>query len=189
MRRVILSFGANVRGRYGAPLDSLAIVVEQMALDECKFLLISSLYRSPVLGPSIQPRFYNFVALCETSYSAYKLLKVIKELERRHGRRGNLFWGPRPLDIDIIDFDGKILNWPVARTKKVKKQVMVRRVLPLRYPHKEMHKRVFVLKPLAEIMPFWRHPIYGLRPHALMGLNCSPLEVAGTEKLDILLKV
>jgi dihydroneopterin aldolase/2-amino-4-hydroxy-6-hydroxymethyldihydropteridine diphosphokinase len=114
------------------------------------------------------------------------LLKKIKQLEGEAGRSGGLFWGPRPLDIDIIDYKSKIMNWPV-RSKKITKRKAygAEKTSSLTLPHLQMHKRVFVLQPLKEIAPTWRHPIYGKTADILMKQYCSPLDVKSLEKLDI----
>jgi 2-amino-4-hydroxy-6-hydroxymethyldihydropteridine diphosphokinase len=76
------------------------------------------------------------------------LLRTFKQLERAAGRRFGRHWGPRPLDLDIIDVRGTVLNWPPLHR--------VRGGLIL--PHPEMAARAFVLVPLKEIAPHWHHP-------------------------------
>jgi 2-amino-4-hydroxy-6-hydroxymethyldihydropteridine diphosphokinase len=72
----------------------------------------------------------------------------LKLLERQAGRRRGVRWGARPLDIDIIDYDGLRYGRPRQRTRN-----------GLTLPHPEMHRRPFVVMPLAEIAPTWRHPV------------------------------
>lgn len=190
MSSVILAFGANISGKYGDPIESMVRIIEEFKRQEVKFAAISSVYSSAALGASHQPSFYNFVALCDTDMSPDKLLCVIKQLERQFGRRGCLHWGPRPMDVDIIDFNRKIYNWKFGHERiKGKKILSQAKFSALAYPHKEMHRRAFVLKPLAEILPKWRHPVFGLSARRLLRLNCSPLTVKATEKLEISLKV
>jgi len=59
--------------------------------------------------------------------------------------------GARPVDIDILDYGGRRLNWPVRRRERGR----------LILPHPELHSRAFVLVPLLEVAPHWRHPVLG----------------------------
>ena len=181
MSYVILSFGSNIDGTQGSPIENLSSVIKELSEKGVNFVAVSSLYFSPALGATYQPPFYNLVAVCTISWHPNKLLKNIKQLERAYGRRGMLVWGARPLDIDIIDYKGQILNWSSRRKQS--------KVSPLSLPHLQMHQRAFVLKPLAEILPKWRHPVLGLSVTSLMRLNCSPMVLKATKKLEIGLNV
>jgi 2-amino-4-hydroxy-6-hydroxymethyldihydropteridine diphosphokinase len=95
------------------------------------------------------------------------MLRLLKRIERRAGRRLGRRWGPRPLDIDILDYRGTRIGWPPRRREPGR----------LILPHPEMHRRVFVLVPLLEIAPHWRHPILGLGARALLS-HLAPAKVA-----------
>ena len=186
MNNIILSFGANTSGIYGKPIDCFAYVIRELGRHGLAFQAISSLYLSPSFGASYLPPFYNFVASCATMHHPNRLMKKFKQLERASGRQGQLRWGARPLDIDIVDFNGTIYNWsPFQKAGKspVKKRTLM--VSPLVYPHKDMHRRPFVLKPMIEILPQWRHPVFGLSAAHLMWQNCPLFMIKATEKLDI----
>jgi 2-amino-4-hydroxy-6-hydroxymethyldihydropteridine diphosphokinase len=86
------------------------------------------------------------------------LLRLVKNIERRAGRRLGVPWGPRPLDIDILDYGGRQVGWPARRRE--------RGVLVL--PHPEMHRRAFVLVPLLEVAPRWRHPVLAISGRSLL---------------------
>jgi 2-amino-4-hydroxy-6-hydroxymethyldihydropteridine diphosphokinase len=75
----------------------------------------------------------------------------LKQIERRAGRRGGRPWGPRTLDIDIVDYAGLVTHWRKGRGA-------FGRPRPLVLPHPLAHERPFVLKPLLDIAPDWRHP-------------------------------
>ncbi len=106
------------------------------------------------MGRARQPPYVNAVALIDTSLSAEALLKVLKEIERASGRRGGRPWGPRTLDIDIIDYRGLIRHWRGRRP-----DFRHAGMRPLVLPHPLAHERPFVLKPLLDVAPDWRHPV------------------------------
>lgn len=200
---VILAFGSNMAGEQGGPVEVLEAAVSGLQQAGVRFLKTSSLYITPASGASYQADFYNFVACCETSHHPEKLLKLLKLLERQAGRRGGLYWGPRPLDIDIIDYKSRISGWRenkrrnvshTDKTQRLKAQVVKAKygqakVSRLIYPHKEMHRRGFVLLPLSEICPLWRHPVFGLGVRSLLVQNCSPLEIRSIERLEKSIKL
>ncbi|MBC8051189.1 MAG: 2-amino-4-hydroxy-6-hydroxymethyldihydropteridine diphosphokinase, partial [Chitinophagales bacterium] len=114
----------------------------------------SSLYRTAPLGPS-QPFYVNAAASIETPLSPQALLRLLKRLERDAGRRTGRRWGPRPLDLDILDYKGRIHNWrvyPGGGTPDASRALVL--------PHAGLHVRPFALAPVAEIAPRWRHPVF-----------------------------
>ncbi|MGQ0509541.1 MAG: 2-amino-4-hydroxy-6-hydroxymethyldihydropteridine diphosphokinase [Betaproteobacteria bacterium] len=96
----------------------------------------SSFYRSAPLGHAGQPDFLNAVARLETTIAAEPLLDELQGIERRHGRERSFANAPRTLDLDLLLYDGRVLDSP-----------------RLTLPHPRMHERAFVLAPLAEIEP------------------------------------
>ncbi|SDS92499.1 2-amino-4-hydroxy-6-hydroxymethyldihydropteridinediphosphokinase [Halopseudomonas xinjiangensis] len=98
---------------------------------------VSSLYRSPPLGPAEQPDYLNAVVSLHTALEAESLLDHLQDIERAQGRvRKAERWGPRSLDLDILLFGDQIVDTP-----------------RLTVPHYHMHHRAFVLYPLAELAP------------------------------------
>ncbi len=98
---------------------------------------VSSLYRSPPLGPADQPDYVNAVASLHTSLEAESLLDHLQLIEHVQGRvRKAERWGPRSLDLDILLFGDHVIDTP-----------------RLAVPHYHMHHRAFVLYPLAELAP------------------------------------
>ena len=190
MANIFLSFGSNICGKKSHPINSMTSAIKEMKKFDLEFVKISSVYYTKAIGAAYQPDFYNLVTCCQCPHHHNKLIKIIKQLEREFGRKDSLFWGPRQLDIDIIDYDGKILNWP--REKKFSEKTShygSRKVSPLTLPHLEMHKRGFVLVPLNEIAPNWRHPVLGGTAKSLMMRYCPPFQLRTIEKLDISLSL
>jgi 2-amino-4-hydroxy-6-hydroxymethyldihydropteridine diphosphokinase len=89
-------------------------------------------------------------------------LRLLKQIEAQAGRRGGRPWGPRTLDLDIIDYKGMTRNW--SGNRKTMPRVWVR---PLVLPHPQLELRPFVLRPLLDIAPNWRHPVLKLSAEEL----------------------
>lgn len=126
----------------GANLDDPRRQVESAAaeldtLPRSRLAALSRLYRTAPVGPQDQPDFINAVARLETLLDPMSLLAALQRIERRHGRiRNGRRWGPRTLDLDILLFGDLSLDAPA-----------------LTVPHPQMHRRAFVLVPLADIAP------------------------------------
>ena len=105
---------------------------------------MSSFYRTDPVGYAAQPPFYNAVAAVAWTGSPAALLRELQRVEKAVGRTPSFRNGPREIDLDILDLGGARR----ARPDPV-------------LPHPRMDTRRFVLAPLAEIAPDWRHPISG----------------------------
>lgn len=123
----------------------MAAAVEELA-GAGRVVARSSLYRTAPVGREDQPVFVNAAAVVETDLGAEALLDFLLALEQRYGRdrTRELPKGPRTLDLDLL-----LLDEQVVRGGR------------LTVPHAEMERRRFVLAPLAEIAPEWRHPVLG----------------------------
>jgi 2-amino-4-hydroxy-6-hydroxymethyldihydropteridine diphosphokinase len=111
------------------------------------------------LGSGRQADYLNAVILLEAKVGPAALLRLIKQLERRAGRRFGPHWGPRSLDIDVLDFGSQRIGWPPEQRRQRGRLIL---------PHPEMHKRAFVLVPLLEVEPHWRHPVLGIGARSLL---------------------
>ena len=104
---------------------------------------ISPIYETASWGVQDLPAYLNQVIQIECSWSPNDLLQILKGIESGLGRQSRGEWMSREIDLDIIAYDDKIIEEEV-----------------LQIPHKWMHQRTFVLVPLADIAPAWKHPIY-----------------------------
>jgi len=137
--RVYLSLGSNVGDREA----NLRAAVD--ALDERAHVIrLSSSYETEPVGVTDQPPFLNLVVEMDTELEPPDLLRWLKEIEVRVGRRPTFRWGPRVVDIDILFYGNR-----VVASKD------------LEIPHREIANRAFVLVPLAEIAPDLVHPSLG----------------------------
>lgn len=132
MIRAHLALGGNV----GDVARTFAQALRSLAARGATPVALSRVYRTPPWGVTDQPDFLNMAARVETALDARGLLALCLDIERENGRTRDLRWGPRTLDIDVIDFGGETRADP-----------------ELTLPHPRAHERAFVLAPLAEIAP------------------------------------
>lgn len=145
MRTAYISLGSNIR-----PEENLASAMRFLRR-ETMVLAASHVYRTPPWGYIAQGDFLNAVVAVSTDLEPPKLLDVLQGIERRHGRTHTLRYGPRTLDLDILGMDGLVLRSP---------RLMI--------PHPELANRGFVLVPLCDFAPHWRHPVLGKTARELL---------------------
>lgn len=136
-----LGLGANL----GEPEPQVREALERLdASEEVEVTRVSTFYRNPPLGPEDQPWYINAVARVRTRLGPEELLRRLQQIETDMGRVRGERWGPRVIDLDLLLYNGEVIFTP-----------------DLVVPHPEMHRRVFVLAPLAEIAPRAWHPVLG----------------------------
>ena len=138
---ILIAIGSNISGPWGTPQQSVRHALQALNRDGLKLVAASRLLLTAPFGRPNQPPFVNAVARIETHLPPLALLQKLHVIERRAGRRRAMRWGPRSLDLDIIDYHGLI--------KSSGKLIL---------PHPGIPERIFVLKPIAEIAGQWRHP-------------------------------
>ena len=136
-----IGFGSNLGNRLNNCRNAIGALG---ALPLCSLLKTSSFYETSPVGLVEQPSFINGVVLLETSEDAHWLLRQMMEIENIFGRIRALKWGPRSIDLDLLFFDDQIIN-----------------TAELSVPHPFLHERRFVLEPLNEVAPSFRHPSLG----------------------------
>jgi len=151
--KVLVGLGANCPGAWGSPVETIAQALGEIERLNIAVLAVSPLYATAAVGNARQPPYVNAVAVLDTHLSPDALLRVLKQVERRSGRRGGRPWGPRSLDIDIIDYKGLVRHW-----RRGKREFARPGPRPLVLPHPLAHRRPFVLRPLLDVAPNWRHP-------------------------------
>ncbi len=156
---ILIGLGANVPGPWGAPKQTLEKTLE--ILNEAPLALVkaSTIIATKPFGVTNQPDFVNAVAQIKTQLEPEALMARLHEIELLADRRRTVRWGPRTLDLDLLDYDGMIVK---GEGKSSGHQT------PLVLPHPGIAERVFVLGPIAEIAPDWKHPVSGLAVQALL---------------------
>jgi 2-amino-4-hydroxy-6-hydroxymethyldihydropteridine diphosphokinase len=140
-----IALGSNRRSRHGSPEAAVRAAAEAVGVDR-----LSAVRSTPAMGPAGRG-FANAAALLSSPLSPAELLDELKLLEQSFGRRAGRRWGPRVLDLDIILWSGGAFEGP-----------------DLTVPHPAFRERMFVLDPLAELVPGWRDPITGLTIRQLL---------------------
>ena len=138
----LVGLGSNLDG----PTRQIEAALGMLeAIDQTCVVAASSLYRSAPLGGVEQPDFVNAAALLRTGLEARELLEQLLAIEHARGReRGEIHWGPRVLDLDLLAYDGISIDEP-----------------GLTVPHPGIASRNFVLLPLREIAPDFEIPGLG----------------------------
>jgi 2-amino-4-hydroxy-6-hydroxymethyldihydropteridine diphosphokinase len=160
--KVLVGLGANCPGPWGTPAKTLQRALREIEQRGITVKAVSDLYETAAMGAARQPPYVNQVVLLATSLPAPALLRLLKQIEMGAGRRGGRPWGQRTLDLDIIDYKGLKMNWSRG-TKGMPRE----RIRPLVLPHPQLELRPFVLKPLLDIVPNWRHPVLKLSASTL----------------------
>lgn len=158
MKSIIVAVGANTRGRWGNAAETIARSLVTLRRAGVRIARLSPIYSTAPVGKSAQPRFLNAAIVLQTALRPQALYTLLKRIERSAGRRPGVRNGPRPLDLDIVDYQGRIAHWPGR----------VRSQDRLTLPHPEAHRRAFVLQPLRDVEPEWRHPVLRLTVQALL---------------------
>lgn len=135
--KVVLGLGGNV----GNVQNTLTKCIDLLSCKLGEVQLKSSLYKTKAWGVENQPDFINQVIEIETDLSPTECLTVCQNIEQELGRVRQAKWHQRTIDIDVLFFNDEIINTP-----------------DLKIPHPFIQDRNFVLFPLAEILPNYRHP-------------------------------
>lgn len=146
-----IALGSNLASRIGDREANLRAAVERVrALGTVR--AVSSFHDTEPVGLVSQPRFLNGALLLETEVEPLELMRELLAVERAMGRVRSVSKGPRVIDLDLL-----LVGEVVMETKE------------LTLPHPEMHRRRFVLEPLAEIAPEMVHPVLGLTVVEMLG--------------------
>ena len=158
---ILVALGSNSTGPWGTPRETVAEALRRLDRDGIKLRKASQLLVTAPFGVTAQPDFVNAVAEIDTELPPEVLLSHLHDIERQAGRERMLRWGPRTLDLDLVDYHGQIrAEAPVL-------------------PHPGIAERIFVLAPIAEIAPGWRHPQSGLTAAEML----AKLDHAGEGRL------
>jgi len=152
--QVLVGLGSNCPGPWGTPAETISRALRNLEEAGVIVTSVSSFYRTAAVGRAGQPDYVNAAAAIRTTLPPEALLRLLKTIERRAGRRGGSPWGPRTLDIDILDYKGLVRQWRGMQPRFARAGAR-----PLILPHPWIEMRPFVLRPLLDVAPDWRHPV------------------------------
>ncbi|MBI3318191.1 MAG: 2-amino-4-hydroxy-6-hydroxymethyldihydropteridine diphosphokinase [Candidatus Omnitrophica bacterium] len=149
MATALIGLGSNLGDRETLLQQALE---EIRRVPRTKLLKVSRLVETEPVGGPPQGKYLNGVAKLSTELPPEELLAALQGIERRLGRPMNRpRWGPRVIDLDLLSYDEAVLQTP-----------------SLILPHPKMQERLFVLVPLSEVDPHWKHPVSGKRVEELL---------------------
>ena len=160
---ILIGLGANLPTAEGPPLVTLKRALALLPAFGVSVIRCSSFYRTPAIAHDVQPPYVNAVAVVAAALPAADLLAGLHRLETQFGRARHVRWAPRTLDLDLLDYEGQIVTSELGNDS-----APTDLHFPLTLPHPRMDKRGFVLVPLAEVAPGWRHPVSGASAAALL---------------------
>lgn len=163
---IIVGVGSNLPAPgYGSAQETGAAALVELGRRGVAIVAQSQWYDTAPVPLSDQPWYANAVAAVATDAGPHGLLAILQEIESAFGRTRSVPNAARTLDLDLIAYHDAVIDDGAH----------------LVVPHPRMHERAFVLLPLAEIAPGWRHPVTGLSVAAMIaamppGQRCRPAE-------------
>ena len=149
---IFISIGSNLRGHMNNSKDIMNIVFFNLSKEGLRVRSASKIYISKPMPSGLGPTFYNRVILIKSELKPNYILKRLKKIEKIYSKRSFLRNSPRVLDLDILDYKGKVIKSSNY----------------LQTPHPKMTNRDFILKPLHDLSPNWVHPISGKNIKSLL---------------------
>jgi 2-amino-4-hydroxy-6-hydroxymethyldihydropteridine diphosphokinase len=161
---VIVALGGNMAGDFGSSEALLEAALAGFAEAGLPVLLRSSWWRSAAWPDPNAQEYRNGVVLVEAQLSPQELIRTLFTIEARFGRARGARNASRTLDLDLIAY-GRVVSDDPEMT----------------LPHPRAHERLFVMGPLAQIAPRWRHPVLGLTAAELartasVGRDATPVQ-------------
>ena len=151
---ILIALGGNLNSQAGAPARTLDAALAALAKGGVNIEAVSPYYVTPAWPNPSDPPYVNAVARVTTALPPPEFLVFLHDTETAFGRVRSIRNAPRTLDLDLLDYDGKVEAGPPA------------------LPHPRLAGRAFVLVPLADVAPHWTHPVTGQSIQAL--LNALP---------------
>ena len=143
---ILLGLGSNLPSSFGDRFKNIDLAISLVEKNDIKVIKKSSYYETPSYPNKEKPKFINVVIAVKTYHKPIDFVSILISIEENLERKRKQKNDPRTCDIDIIDYNNQIIEFKY-------------RNLDFSFPHKKLICRNFVLYPLQEIMPEWKHPI------------------------------
>lgn len=148
---ILIGLGGNLASEAGGPRETCEAALARLATDGVSLKAMSGWYETAPVPMSDQPWFVNAVAVVETNLDPNALLDRLQKAELALGRVRTVANAARTVDLDLLAYNQVLSDDP-------------RLILP----HPRLHERAFVLYPLRDVAPDWRHPRLGASPQAMI---------------------
>lgn len=139
---ILIGLGANLPSSGRSAYETILAAFDSFTNKNINIVAKSSIWRTAPVPVMDQPDYYNAVIAVETDLRPKPLLDVLQDIESLFGRVRTTLNAPRVLDLDLLAYNNVVNDDPL-----------------LTLPHPRMHQRAFVLLPMKEIAPTWRHPV------------------------------
>lgn len=150
---ILVAVGANLPSAGRTALETCRWAAEQLALlPDLRLCRVSRWFETRPVPESDQPSFINGVALLTGLAEPYRLLQALHGIEAAAGRVRSVPNAARTLDLDLLAMDELVISTP-----------------DLVLPHPRLQQRAFVLAPLQDVLPGWRHPVLDLSVEEMLG--------------------
>lgn len=149
---ILIALGANLPSPAGPPLHTLKRALGELERQGVEIRDLSHFYETPAWPDPADPAFVNAVAAVQTRLQPVELLMLLHWVETAFGRMRSAPNAPRTIDLDLLDYEGQVVTTP-----------------HLTLPHPRLGERSFVLVPLRDVAPGWRHPVTGANIEDLLG--------------------
>ena len=142
---ILLGIGSNLQSSFGDRFKNLELAMKYINQSKIHIISKSSFYQTPSYPDKSKPKYINMVISIETKLNPVELASVIISVEEKLERKRSKKNDPRTCDIDILDFNNQVIKFYFNN-------------LTFYVPHKKLTVRNFVLFPIKELLPTWKHP-------------------------------
>ncbi len=160
----LIAIGANLAGHLDSPYAQLHAAISDISKSGQEVVAVSRFFRTPCFPAGAGPDFVNAALSLRTKMEAGDLLRLLHGIERARGRSRSERWEARVIDLDLLAMGDLVLPdqatylaWSDLPLEDQKRSAPDDLILP----HPRLHERAFVLVPLQDIAPDWRHPVRG----------------------------
>lgn len=160
--RALIAVGSNKSSRVGDVICTVNDGISALESADLQILAKSRFFRSPAFPENSGPDYINAAISVATHLSPVALLERLHTVEATFGRTRETRWAARTLDLDLIDYNGKVLPDPETQDYwrnlplSVQKTIAPERLI---LPHPRVQDRAFVLIPLKDVVKDWVHPV------------------------------